>query len=100
LAALDGATGFGVPANVRKLYRFLCLNWREGDEIYIFGFSRGAFTARTLAALIASQGLVPAVIGGEPVSHEEMARNVMSAWPDYRRETVPWKKSLPTIWIA
>src|ERR1700738_1582456 len=54
LAALDGATGIGVPANVRKLYRFLCWNWQPCDEIYIFGFSRGAFTARTLAALIGS----------------------------------------------
>jgi uncharacterized protein (DUF2235 family) len=60
-AALDGATGVGVPSNVRKLYRYLCWNWQPGDEIYIFGFSRGAFTARTLAALIGSQGLVPAM---------------------------------------
>jgi uncharacterized protein (DUF2235 family) len=100
LAALDGATGIGVPSNVRKLYRFLCWNWRPGDEIYIFGFSRGAFTARTLAALIASQGLVPAVIDGSPVSHAEMQRNVMAAWREYRRETVPWYKSLPTIPLA
>lgn len=100
LAALDGATGIGVPGNVRKLYRFLCWNWREGDEIYIFGFSRGAFTARTLAALIASQGLVPAVIGDTPVSHAEMERNAMAAWREYRRDTVPLNKSLPTIWIA
>ncbi|MHC2345521.1 phospholipase effector Tle1 domain-containing protein [Bradyrhizobium barranii] len=85
LAAIDGATGIGVPSNVRKLYRFLCWNWREGDEIYIFGFSRGAFTARTLAALIASQGLVPAEIKGEPVSHAEMERNAMSAWREYRK---------------
>lgn len=100
LAALDGATGIGVPGNVRKLYRFLCWNWRPGDEIYIFGFSRGAFTARTLAALIASQGLMPAEIGDTPVSHEEMERNTMAAWREYRRDTVPLKKSLPTIWIA
>lgn len=100
LAALDGATGIGVPGNVRKLYRFLCWNWRPGDEIYIFGFSRGAFTARTLASMIASQGLVPAVIGDTPVSHGEMERNVMAAWREYRRHTVPLKKSLPTIWIA
>jgi uncharacterized protein (DUF2235 family) len=99
-AALDGATGIGVPSNVRKLYRFLCWNWQPRDEIYIFGFSRGAFTARTLAALIGSQGLVPAVIGGVPVSHADMERNVMSAWREYRRETVPWNRSLPTIWIA
>ncbi|WP_249169771.1 DUF2235 domain-containing protein, partial [Bradyrhizobium liaoningense] len=99
LAAIDGATGIGVPSNVRKLYRFLCWNWREGDEIYIFGFSRGAFTARTLAALIASQGLVPAEIKGEPVSHAEMERNAMSAWREYRKESVGYR-SLPTIWIA
>src|SRR6266700_7872289 len=100
LAALDGATGIGVPSNVRKLYRFLCWNWQPGDTIYIFGFSRGAFTARTLAALIASQGLVPAVIKGEPVSHAEMARNAMAAWRKYRRSSVPFYKTLPTIWIA
>jgi uncharacterized protein (DUF2235 family) len=99
-AALDGATGIGVPSNVRKLYRFLCWNWQPGDEIYIFGFSRGAFTARTLVGLIASQGLVPPAIDGIPVSHGEMERNVMSAWREYRRDTVPLKKSLPTIWIA
>ncbi|HEV2153262.1 DUF2235 domain-containing protein [Bradyrhizobium sp.] len=100
LAALDGATGIGVPSNVRKLYRFLCWNWREGDEIYIFGFSRGAFTARTLAAMISSQGLVPAVIDDTPVSHAEMERNVKAAWREYRRATVPWTKSLPTIWVT
>ncbi|OAF12455.1 hypothetical protein AYJ54_06410 [Bradyrhizobium centrolobii] len=100
LAALDGATGMGVPSNVRKLYRFLCWNWREGDEIYIFGFSRGAFTARTLAAMIASQGLVPAKIGKDAVSHAEMQRNAMAAWREYRRTTVPMSKSLPTIWIT
>src|SRR6266571_8519578 len=83
LAALDGATGIGVPSNVRKLYRFLCWNWQPADEIYIFGFSRGAFTARTLAALIATQGLVPAEIDGVPVSHGEMQRNAMAAWRAY-----------------
>src|SRR5262245_62049680 len=100
LAALDGATGFGVPSNVRKLYRFLCWNWEPGDEIYIFGFSRGAFTARTLAGLISSQGLVPAKIEGVPVSHAEMQRNAMAAWRAYRRRTIPWHKCLPTIWLS
>ncbi|UGX92814.1 DUF2235 domain-containing protein [Bradyrhizobium barranii subsp. barranii] len=99
LAAIDGATGIGVPSNVRKLYRFLCWNWREGDEIYIFGFSRGAFTARTLAALIASQGLVPAEIDKVAVSHAEMQRNTMAAWREYRKKSVGYC-SLPTIWIV
>jgi hypothetical protein len=99
-AALDGATGIGVPSNVRKLCRFLCWNWEPGDEIYIFGFGRGAFTARTLAGLISSQGLVPAEIDGLPVSHTEVPRNAMAASRAYRRRTVPWHKSLPTIWLA
>ena len=42
-AMLDGATGLGVPSNVRKLYEFICWNWEKDDEIYMFGFSRGAF---------------------------------------------------------
>jgi uncharacterized protein (DUF2235 family) len=100
LAALDGATGIGVPSNVRKLYRFLCWNWQPGDEIHMFGFSRGSFTARTLAGLISSQGLVPAKFGDTAVSHAEMQRNTMAAWRAYRRETIPWHKSLPTIWLG
>ena len=99
LAALDGASGFGVPGNVRKLYQFLCWNWKPGDKIYIFGFSRGAFTARTLAALIAWQGLVPAVIDDKAVTHAEMERNAMAAWRTYRSDSVGWK-SLPTVWVS
>ena len=59
LAMLDGATGLGVPSNVRKLYRFLSWNWEPGAAIYMFGFSRGAFTIRTLVDFVANQGLLP-----------------------------------------
>lgn len=96
-ALLDGATGLGVPSNVRKLYRFICWNWRPGDEIWMFGFSRGAFTIRTLASLITSQGLVPARIGTSPVSRVEMDRNAMAAWRDYRTRTAPAGWTRPTI---
>src|SRR5215208_3077656 len=58
LAALGGAFGWGLKRNVLDLYRYACRNYRPGDRIYAFGFSRGAFTARILVALIASQGLV------------------------------------------
>jgi Uncharacterized alpha/beta hydrolase domain (DUF2235) len=101
-ALIDGATGIGVPSDVRKLYRFVCWNWNPEDEneIYMFGFSRGSFTIRTLMGLIDSEGLVPTHIGPEPISHTEMQRNAMAAWRAYRAKTVPWRKSLPTIWIA
>src|SRR4051812_12111554 len=39
-----GALGQGLFANVLKCYRWLCLNYAPGDELYLFGFSRGAFT--------------------------------------------------------
>jgi len=97
-ALLDGATGIGVPSNVRKLYRFLCWNWNEGDEIYMFGFSRGAFTIRTLIGLIDSQGLVPREIDGERVSHADMERNAMAAWRTYRKSSSGFV--LPTIWLT
>ncbi len=89
---VDGATGFGVPSNVRKLYRFLCWNWEPGDEIYLIGFSRGAFTVRTLASMVAMQGLMPRRIDGREVGKAEMKRNSVGAWRAYRRQTAPlWK---------
>lgn len=89
LALFDSATGIGVPSNVRKLYRFLCWNWCPGDEIYMFGFSRGAFTIRTLIGLINNEGLVPRVINGETVTRAEMRRNALAAWRSYRRKGAP-----------
>lgn len=53
-----GAFGDGMEQNVRSLYRFLVYNYEPGDEIYLFGFSRGAFTVRTLAGFINRVGLV------------------------------------------
>jgi uncharacterized protein (DUF2235 family) len=94
-AMFDGATGVGAPANIRKLYRFLCWNWEPNDEIYMFGFSRGAFTIRTLIELIKTVGLVPKQIGKAIVSHEEMERNAMAAWRAYRRKSVSWKNAGP-----
>jgi len=99
-AILDGATGIGVPSNVRKLYRFISRNWEPGAEIYMFGFSRGAFTIRTLIGMIHSEGLIPVETDGEPTSHAEMRRNSMAAWRAYRSKTTSWKDTLFTITIT
>ena len=58
LQLLGGAFGWGLSRNVRDLYEFLCRHYRPGDHIYIFGFSRGAFTVRTLAGLIGRCGIL------------------------------------------
>ncbi|KAI9672912.1 MAG: hypothetical protein M1829_004462 [Trizodia sp. TS-e1964] len=56
---LGGATGLGLSENIRAAYAFLADNYvDEQDEIFIFGFSRGAFTARSIAGLISSLGLL------------------------------------------
>lgn len=54
----DGAFGSGMERNVRALYRFLVFNYKPDDEIYLFGFSRGAFTVRTLAGFMNVVGLL------------------------------------------
>jgi hypothetical protein len=99
-ALLDGATGIGVPSNVRKLYRFISWNWEPDDEIYMFGFSRGAFTIRTLIGLIHAEGLIPAHMGAEAVSRAEMRRNTLAAWRSYRSKMTSWRDTFVTIWIA
>jgi uncharacterized protein (DUF2235 family) len=62
LAILGGAFGYGLKRNVLDAYKFICRNYdhQNQSKIYLFGFSRGAFTVRVLAALILEQGLVVA----------------------------------------
>jgi uncharacterized protein (DUF2235 family) len=60
LAILGGAFGFGLKRNVIAIYKFACRNYRPGDHLYGFGFSRGAFTIRVVAGLMLSEGLVQA----------------------------------------
>lgn len=55
---LGGAFGYGLTRNVVAGYRHLALNYEPGDEIYVFGFSRGAYTARSIVGMIATVGLV------------------------------------------
>ncbi|HYW16262.1 MAG TPA: DUF2235 domain-containing protein [Allosphingosinicella sp.] len=52
------ALGFGLDDNVLDAYSWLCRNWREGDCIYLLGFSRGAYTARVVAGFIHMCGLL------------------------------------------
>ena len=44
-----GAFGVGISENIKQLYEFLSQNYEDGDVLFLFGFSRGAFTVRSLA---------------------------------------------------
>lgn len=58
LAIIGGAFGYGLKRNVIDAYIYLCRTYEVGDRIFLFGFSRGGFTARVLLGLILSQGLL------------------------------------------
>ena len=47
-----GLMGGGLNKNIEDTYRFLMHNYQEGDEVFLLGFSRGAYTARSLVGLI------------------------------------------------
>jgi len=64
----DGATGTGISVNIQQAYRFLIHEFEVGDQIFLFGFSRGAFTVRSLAGLIRCCGI--------------LRRNALSLVPD------------------
>jgi uncharacterized protein (DUF2235 family) len=50
--------GYGTEQNIKQLYSELAKHYEPGDRVYLFGFSRGAFTVRALAGLIYRCGLV------------------------------------------
>src|SRR5262245_1779505 len=55
---IGGGAGVGLSDNVRDAYHFLGHNYEPGSEIYLFGFSRGAYTARSLCGFIKAAGLL------------------------------------------
>ena|GEM_PF-307076 len=58
IRVLSGAFGFGFRSNVRDLYEFLARNYAPDDEIFLFGFSRGAATVRAFAGMVQECGLL------------------------------------------
>ncbi len=79
---LGGAFGAGVISRVVRGYTFISRQYRPGDSIFIAGFSRGAYTARALAGLIASEGLLRDFLTHDrELSYERGAQ----AWFRWRR---------------
>ncbi len=81
---LGGAFGAGVISRIVQGYTFISRNYLPGDSISIVGFSRGAYTARALAGLIASQGLLATRLTTE---RERSCRAGAQAWYRYRKAT-------------
>ena len=83
---LGGAVGFGLSRNVKIAYRWLAENYGNstdpdpGDELYLFGFSRGAYTVRSLAGMIRNVGLLRA----------EHLHRLDDAYSHYRNRDRAW----------
>ena len=81
---LGGGMGLGLATNVVDAYTFLVGNYEAGDELYLFGFSRGAYTARSLAGLIRNCGIL----------RKAHAERVQEAYDRYRdRRSPDWHPS-------
>jgi len=57
-SVFEMGTGYGLDRDVLNAYKFLCDQYRDGDHIFLFGFSRGAYTVRVLAGMIYLIGLL------------------------------------------
>jgi uncharacterized protein (DUF2235 family) len=77
--ALSGALGLGFKRNVRDLYEYLSMHYEEGDQVYLFGFSRGAATVRALLGFVSSCGLVR----GKGLTTEKLKQYTKEAFSAY-----------------
>lgn len=67
---LSSATGLGLTGNIIDCYAALLKYWRPGDRIFLFGFSRGAYTVRCLGGVLGLCG-IPIVENGKPISRDD-----------------------------
>jgi uncharacterized protein (DUF2235 family) len=85
-----GAFGYGLSRNVRDCYQWLVDNYEPGDELWFFGFSRGAFTARSLAGLVRNSGiLLP--------EHRDMVADAYKLYRSRKPGDAPWEEAA-TAW--
>jgi uncharacterized protein (DUF2235 family) len=84
--ALGGTVGAGLIERIVRGYTFISRNYVAGDKIFIIGFSRGAYTARALAGLIAGKGLIDAT--KNDLTKEDAYRLGSAVWYAYRKSAV------------
>lgn len=73
-----GSVGAGMGKNIQSAYKWLGVNYRPGDRIFLFGFSRGAYTVRSLAGMILHCGLLDLAADG--LSDDELWARVETAY--------------------
>lgn len=89
---MGGGFGYGISDNIKTAYAFIVSNYEPGDGIYLFGFSRGAFTARSISGLIRNMGVL----------RRDRLHLVNEAYDHYRDADPKWApdQDLPKTFIA
>jgi uncharacterized protein (DUF2235 family) len=82
-AVIGGITGQGIHKNIMDAYRYIVQNYTPGTDIYLFGFSRGAYTVRSLCGLINNCGILK----------RPDARRIQQAFDHYKKTGAAWKPS-------
>jgi T6SS, Phospholipase effector Tle1-like, catalytic domain len=90
--ALGGATGAGLNRNIMSAYQWLCRQYQPQDRMYLFGFSRGAYTVRSLAGLIAHSGLLDLANVAPEEGWKRVERVFQRGYRDRRETRTDWKK--------
>lgn len=77
-----GAFGTGLNKNILDCYRYLIENFEPGDELFLFGYSRGAYTVRSLAGLVRNSGILKR-------EHARRAKEAFELYRDHGDDTHP-----------
>ncbi|KAL4866224.1 hypothetical protein BDV12DRAFT_138295 [Aspergillus spectabilis] len=95
-----GVTGVGLSANVRAAYGFLAENYTDGDKIYFFGFSRGAYTARAVAGLVCQWGLLtPRGMDNFSNVYDDFYEKQLESYSEQKRRQLGFRPPLPRFTV-
>lgn len=101
-ALTGGILGRGIDKNICDAYRFLIHNYSEGDEIYLFGFSRGAYTVRSLVGLIRNCGVLPKYLSHKVTEAYSLYRSNLAVDSEearlFRDDTYPVNVKFLGVW--
>ena len=103
---LGGGLGTGLSLNVQEAYRFIANNYRKGDHIFLLGFSRGAYTVRSLAGFIGAVGLLAKRYLAFAADAYELyrlpleKRKSSTLWDDYKKLEVLPPERVPIDFIG
>jgi uncharacterized protein (DUF2235 family) len=75
---LGQATGLGITRNIIDCYTAILRLWEPGDRIYLFGFSRGAYTARCLAGVLYYCGIATTMKDGSPLKLDPVSLSTVA----------------------